>query len=85
MSKYRPADAQGELQGAIAAVVSAAAALTPLLMTPVFSAFSAEEGAVYFPGAPYLLAALFACSGLLLSIQAFRQDAVGSAEGIAKP
>jgi MFS transporter, DHA1 family, tetracycline resistance protein len=48
-------DAQGELQGAIASIVSLTAILGPPAMTGVFGAYSDNVG-VLFPGAPYMLA-----------------------------
>jgi DHA1 family tetracycline resistance protein-like MFS transporter len=76
MSNYVSADSQGELQGAVAGVASAAAILTPPLMTFLFGFFSAREAAIYFPGMPFLIAALIASLGLFLAIQAFKRDAL---------
>ena len=52
-----PEDAQGELQGAIASVISLTSIIGPPIMTGVFGAFADAEG-LYFPGAPFLLAAI---------------------------
>lgn len=49
-------DAQGELQGAIASTISLTAIIGPPLMTGVFAAYADREG-LYFPGAPFVLAA----------------------------
>ena len=49
-------DAQGELQGAIASVVSLTAIVGPPAMTGVFGAYADDVG-LFFPGAPYMLAA----------------------------
>jgi DHA1 family tetracycline resistance protein-like MFS transporter len=49
-------DQQGELQGAIASTVSLTAIIGPPVMTGVFGAFADARG-LYFPGAPFLLAA----------------------------
>lgn len=49
-------DAQGELQGAIASTISMTAIIGPPLMTGVFAAYADREG-LYFPGAPFVLAA----------------------------
>lgn len=57
MSNRVPDDAQGELQGAVSALTSLSFVLSPLLMTQLFAAFTAEGG-VYFPGAPFLAGAL---------------------------
>ncbi len=48
-------DAQGELQGAIASVVSLTSIVGPPAMTAVFGTFADRVG-LYFPGAPYMLA-----------------------------
>ncbi|MVZ98175.1 MFS transporter [Sphingorhabdus sp. IMCC26285] len=49
-------DSQGELQGAIGSVVSLTAILGPPTMTGVFGAYADKVG-LFFPGAPYMLAA----------------------------
>ncbi|WP_181704411.1 TCR/Tet family MFS transporter [Chthonobacter albigriseus] len=58
-----PSDAQGELQGAIASVKSLTMVISPLVMTRLFSAFTADDAPVYFPGAPFLAAALLLIGG----------------------
>lgn len=57
MSHATPEDAQGELQGAITSIMALGSIVGPPVMSGVFLAFSDRQG-VYFPGAPYLLAAL---------------------------
>lgn len=49
-------DQQGVVQGVIASLASVAAVLAPLAMTGIFESYVDDTG-VYFPGAPYLLAA----------------------------
>ncbi len=49
-------DQQGVVQGVIASLASVAAVLAPLAMTGIFESYVDATG-VYFPGAPYLLAA----------------------------
>lgn len=51
-------DSQGELQGAVASVMGLTAILGPLLMTWVFRHFTNVGANTYFPGAPFVLAAL---------------------------
>lgn len=58
MSKLVPEDSQGELQGAMTAVFSLTAIFAPLLMTQLFSIFTADGAPVFFPGAPFLAASL---------------------------
>jgi MFS transporter, DHA1 family, tetracycline resistance protein len=68
MSHQIPPNAQGELQGAVASVYSLSAILGPPLMTQIFGRFSGATAPIYFPGAPFLAAAvLTAASGLLFA------------------
>ncbi|GKY86984.1 MFS transporter [Sinisalibacter aestuarii] len=60
MSNQVPEDRQGLLQGVIASLGSIAAVVAPLLVTPLFHAFAAEDARLYMPGAPFI------ASGLLL-------------------
>ena len=50
-------DQQGLVQGVIASLASVAAVAAPLVLTGVFELFVNNEG-IYFPGAPFLIAAL---------------------------
>jgi MFS transporter, DHA1 family, tetracycline resistance protein len=59
MSARIDEDSQGELQGAIASMISLTSIIGPILMTGVFGTYADKTG-VYFPGAPFILA-----SGLL--------------------
>lgn len=65
MSERIAEDAQGELQGAVASVVSITSIFGPLVMSGLFGTFADREG-LYFPGAPYLLAALLGLVALIL-------------------
>ena len=65
MSRNAAANAQGELQGAIQSVGSLTAILSPLLMTQAFQFFTRQGAPVVFPGAPFLIAALFMVFGAL--------------------
>ncbi|MEO1151228.1 MAG: TCR/Tet family MFS transporter [Pseudomonadota bacterium] len=55
MSRTIPANAQGELQGAVAVMLSLAAMVGPVIMTQTFSVFADDAAPIYFPGAPFLL------------------------------
>lgn len=63
LSRQVPANAQGELQGAIAGIVSFTALVTPFTMTHLFS-FSMEQ--MQFPGAPFVAAAASLVLGTVL-------------------
>ena len=47
-------DAQGELQGAIASMVSLTSIIGPIVMTKLFATYADAKG-LYFPGAPFAL------------------------------
>ena len=65
-SRQIPANAQGELQGAVASLYSLSSIFGPPLMTQIFGYFSSAHAAVHFPGAAFLAAALLtvACGAL---------------------
>jgi len=69
MSARIPANAQGELQGAIGSMSGLVAILSPPFMTQLFAYFSAEDAIVHFPGAPFLAAALFTLLALALLLR----------------
>jgi MFS transporter, DHA1 family, tetracycline resistance protein len=71
-SQQIPANAQGELQGAVACVYSLSSILGPPLMTQVFGHFSARSAGVYFPGAAFLAAAVLTAGCALLFARALR-------------
>ena len=59
LSHRVPSDAQGELQGAVACLISLAAIAGPVLMTQTFGFFTSGRGP-YVPGASFLLAGTLA-------------------------
>lgn len=87
MSRTIPADAQGELQGAIAAVMSISMVISPWMMTQIFSAFIQPgtayslfnitlfpDGApFYFPGAPFVFSTVLEVIALIMLFIAFRR------------
>ncbi|MCZ6831446.1 MAG: TCR/Tet family MFS transporter [Gammaproteobacteria bacterium] len=72
MSARTPANAQGELQGALGSVASLAAIISPPLMTQLFGYFTSATAPVYFPGASYLLAAVLCVFSLVLFVPQLR-------------
>jgi len=64
---------QGNLQGAITGLVSITAILGQLIFSPVFYFFIRPEGAIYFPGAPYTLAAFFLLTAFLFALWAMKR------------
>jgi DHA1 family tetracycline resistance protein-like MFS transporter len=72
MSARTPANAQGELQGALGSVASLAAIISPLLMTQLFGYFTSPEAPFYFPGASYFLAGALCVLSLVLFVPYLR-------------
>lgn len=64
MSNRIPDDAQGELQGAMRSIAGITMIITPLVMTQLFGQFTARDGLPYFPGAPFLAAALLMAAAI---------------------
>ena len=64
-SQVGPAQ-QGELQGAIGSVGSLTNIISPLMMTTVFGIYTAPDAPLYFPGAPFILAAILTMMSLSL-------------------
>jgi DHA1 family tetracycline resistance protein-like MFS transporter len=82
MSDRVAADEQGELAGAIASIMSVMAIPAPLLMTRLFSAFTTDAAAVYFPGAPFALAgALCLVSAVTAAVGAVRAGRLAVSAG----
>jgi DHA1 family tetracycline resistance protein-like MFS transporter len=65
MSHRISPDAQGELQGAVASLLSLAAIIGPPIMTHLFARFTSPESTVHVPGAAFRAAALLAAACLL--------------------
>jgi len=74
MSAHMPANAQGELQGAIGSMAGLVAILSPPFMTQLFAYFSADGAIVHFPGAPFFAAALFTLLALALLLRTVAGD-----------
>lgn len=75
LSRRVPADAQGELQGAVASLSSLSSILGPPLMTQLFGRFSSPDAPVYLPGAAFAAAGILAAGSLTIYWLATRQPA----------
>jgi DHA1 family tetracycline resistance protein-like MFS transporter len=67
------ANAQGEIQGVTAGLMSAAAIIGPLLMTNLFAWFTNSKHPVYFPGAPFILAAVLTTIGIFICSRSLKK------------
>lgn len=66
---------QGELQGGLTLLSSFSLIIGPLLMGYIFKFFTIKGSSVYFPGAPYILAAVLMLISILLVVRSFKKDA----------
>ena len=67
------ANAQGELQGAIAILNSLSVIIGPLLFGFVFYYFTNKNQGPYFPGAPYILAAILMLISTYIAMKSFKK------------
>lgn len=67
------ANAQGELQGVTAGLMSASSIIGPLVMTNLFAHFTNRKNPVYFPGAPFILAAILTMAGIFICARSLKK------------
>ncbi|MEO6252612.1 MAG: TCR/Tet family MFS transporter [Ferruginibacter sp.] len=67
MAGHVPPNVQGELQGTVTSLMSAAAIIGPLLMNNLFFYFTHSEAPVHLPGAPFLLAAVLMATSAVIA------------------
>ncbi len=60
------ADEQGELQGIMTSFMSLASIIGPLLMSYLFAHFTSVKTGFYFPGAPFIMAAVLTCVSIVI-------------------
>lgn len=70
MAGYVPANEQGELQGSLTGLMSLTTIIGPPLMTNTFAYFTSDHTAYYFPGASFLLGAIFMIASALVAYYA---------------
>ena len=69
MTNQIPDNEQGEFQGGITSLISLTSIIGPLLMTNLFSLYTSNKNLIYFPGAPFLLAAILCIFGLVVAVR----------------
>jgi DHA1 family tetracycline resistance protein-like MFS transporter len=77
ISSQVPPNAQGELQGALTSLVSATSIVGPLIMNNTFYYFTHKEAPIYFPGAPFILAAILFLIALLFAAYTLKRRYTG--------
>jgi len=73
LSNDVPANEQGELQGVTAGLMGLSAIIGPLIMTNLFAYFTGKKSSVYFPGAPFILAAVLTVIGLVICSRSLKK------------
>ncbi len=79
MSNRIADNAQGELQGAMTSVSAITLVISPLMMTQLFGYFAGPAAPVYFPGAPFLAAALITAVAVIPFVVGLRRSARAAA------
>lgn len=74
MSTQVDKKSQGELQGTVGSLSGIAMLVSPVLMTHIFHRFAQENGQIYLPGAPFLLAAFCVALGLIIFLWAVQKN-----------
>jgi len=83
MSQQVPANAQGELQGAVAGLYSIASVIGPPLMTHLFGHFSSTTSGIQLPGAAFLCSAMLVVVCGILFFIAVRRAGSARRAGLA--
>ena len=68
MTSQIPANAQGELQGALSSVNSVTSIIGPLVMTQLFAGFTGPDAPIYFPGVSFFAAAILSALCLFIFV-----------------
>jgi MFS transporter, DHA1 family, tetracycline resistance protein len=83
MSHRIAADAQGELQGAVASLYSLSSIIGPPLMAQLFGRFSAPDAPVHLPGAAFIAATVLAVSSFVMYWAATRESRAATSGAVA--
>lgn len=66
ISKDTPSEEQGELQGSLMSIASVTSIIGPLMYTKLFAQFADQKSFFFFPGAPYMMAAVISLLALIM-------------------
>jgi len=70
-----PANEQGELQGALTGLMSVTSIFGPWIMTSVFAFFTSKQAPFHFPGAHFMLGAVFMLLSVVFAARSFKKEA----------
>jgi MFS transporter, DHA1 family, tetracycline resistance protein len=85
MSRRIPPDQQGELQGFNGSLYALAFLLSQLIFNFTLAYFTSDNAPFRFPGAPFIIAAIFAATALLALTLSPRASAIPAAASTALP
>ena len=71
-SKVAPNE-QGELQGVITIINSVTVIIGPLIFSYIFYHFTNKNTNTYFPGAPYIMAAILMLLSAFIAVKSFKK------------
>lgn len=71
-TKVKP-DEQGELQGIMTGFMSLASIIGPTLMSYLFAYFTNTKNHIYFPGAPFIMAAALTCISIVICYRTLKR------------
>jgi MFS transporter, DHA1 family, tetracycline resistance protein len=74
LAGHVPPSEQGELQGALTSLMSLTTILGPLLMNNLFKFFTTGKDHIHFPGAPFLLGAIFMTGSIIVAWMTLRNE-----------
>ena len=74
LAGHVPPNEQGELQGAMTGLMSLTAIIGPPLMNNLFYYFTKPTTSIHFPGAPFLLGALFMLTSAMVAFFVLKKE-----------
>lgn len=74
ISVHVPKNEQGELQGSLTSIMSVTSIAGPLIMTALFAYFTKPSNPIYFPGASFLLGAIFMVISAFIAYWVLRSE-----------
>jgi MFS transporter, DHA1 family, tetracycline resistance protein len=76
MAGHIPKNEQGELQGALTALMSLTTIIGPLMMNNLFKYFTTGNAPVHFPGVSFLLGAIFMLLSVLIAWKVLSREKI---------
>jgi DHA1 family tetracycline resistance protein-like MFS transporter len=74
LAGHVPPNEQGELQGTLTSLMSLTTIIGPPIMNNIFKYFTTKNAPVHFPGAFFLLAAVFMLVSVLIAYSVLQKE-----------